>query len=168
MFSVGPEPKRLSPDRAAPQQTVTQSQDQHPEIVLGQTVAPLVSHHTGVSPPHPVSLTITQPQSLRQGFCGQTRKLFSSEPIARREDEQLKLEEATTVNRPGFVQTECIIRNLHQNSPLLDALRIRLGSEFTTRIDDNGMAIVATLTLGAFIEKTNLLQFCAFVEGLRS
>src|SRR5262245_49114883 len=157
-----PELGYLSIDGAALQRGATQPQNHHPGIVLGQTVTPLVSHHTGAPPSHPAPLTITQPQSLQERSCGQTRKLFSSERTQR--VGRLKLGGMGTVVRT----TECRIRNLRPTNPLLGALRARLGGDFSVVGRQDGASVKAIMNINEFNDKAALEQFCNFVEVMRS
>jgi hypothetical protein len=148
-------------------------------IVLGQTVGPLVLHAVATTesapPSHPVSSTITQPQSLRERSGGQTRKLFGSEPMPQQE-KHLELGNVKEVQAFGYVASGCTIHNLHPKSPLVEALCIHLGRHAEKNdlievtkdvIADNAVQVIGAVSAYGFLRKIKLSEFCSFVKKMR-
>jgi hypothetical protein len=166
MARLGPEFNNTAPGGALPQQALAPPQDQHQAIAFGQTVGPLPFHPICAPPSQLLPLTMTQPPSLRERSCGQTMKLYSSEPLAQQTG-VLKLGEVTAIQASGFVGSVCKIHNLHHRNPLLKALHESLNHDVEIQREGDGVTIIAATPPGDFARDFNLPAFCGFVQSLR-
>jgi len=166
MARLGPEFNNTAPGGALPQQALAPPQDQHQAIAFGQTVGPLPFHPICAPPSQLLPLTMTQPSSLRERSCGQTMKLYSSEPLAQQTG-VLKFGEVTAIQAPGFVGSVCKIHNLHHRNPLLKALHESLNHDVEIQREGDGVTIIAARFPGDFARDLNLPAFCGFVQSLR-